>query len=163
MQRAINMHTSQISHGLVPVADFSAIGLNVLVTGYTPSMIKIGLLDNVLDPVEWFHWYSTDPDFVYSGSGREATIVIPTERGFVLSGVLAVALEAETAAFLWETYGCDNDGDYRNPMNAGPAQAGDAMDPINPHLPDIRFADPDEDDDVDDDDVDDDDTPPDDD
>jgi hypothetical protein len=150
MQRAINMHTSQISHGVVEPGDLDL--LNEIVTGYTPSMIKIVALGAGFVPQEVYLWYSTLPELIFTPNSMEDTIVIPTERGFVLSGTNLVALEADATGFIWETYGCDNDGDYRDDMNDDAVEAGDLMDPIDPYLPDINFADPDDQDDDDDDD-----------
>ncbi len=135
-QSAINMHTSQISHGVVKPDDFGA--LNVIVTGYTPSMIKIVPLEDDLDPIDVCLWYDTMPEHIFhpgDGSVYDSFVEV-TETGFVLDGVALVAIEAATEGFIWETYGCHNDGSYRQIMNPAPVQAGDPMDFIQPVVDD---------------------------
>lgn len=131
-QRAINMHTSQISHGIVLAADFVNDGDNVVVTGYTPSIVRVYLLDASLDPVLGLHWFSTMPDNQFTGAAMVDSCITVNESGFVLDGAAAVVLSGTTAAFIWETVGCENDGTYRINMNPGAVAADGAMDFIQP-------------------------------
>jgi hypothetical protein len=132
LQSAINMHLSQISHGIVKGDSFVDDGDNTVVCGYTPSMVKIYLLDDTLDPVTLYYWYDWDPDYVYTGAGREDSFIETNERGFVLDGEAALVLDQAAAGFVWETYGCQNNDDYHwAAMNPDAVAADDAMDPID--------------------------------
>src|SRR5690554_4702009 len=114
-QRAINMHTSQISHGyfiLLPGED------NEVITGYTPSMIRLFLL-SASGILSRAYWYSTTPAQMYVtvsdteiGDSIEESIVTVTERGFVLDGTADILtaqgdLGAATVKVFWETFGAD--------------------------------------------------------
>ena len=109
-QRAINMHTSQISHGYFVLPATSG----KVTTGYTPSMIRLTFLSasGVLGRA---YWYSTHPAQMFlttaGGDSAEASIVAVTERGFVLDLSAAIlgasgALE-NTTKIIWETFGAD--------------------------------------------------------
>lgn len=131
-QRAINMHTSQISHGIVAGEDFVSDGDNAVVVGYTPSIIRIAALDDGGDPQDWFEWFAHTPGSIFGLAARIDSFVTTTERGFVLDGEALVAAEALADGFLFVTYGCDNDGSYRANMNPDAVHADDAM-PFIPH------------------------------
>lgn len=136
-QAAINMHTSQISHGYLKGVDYENDDDNTIIVGYTPSMIKVMPLSGD-DPVGWFYWYSTKPDEVYlfehgEAPSEEDSPLEVNELGFVLDGADLDTILAGTAdGIYWETYGCHNDDSYRTNMNPA-AKAGDgAMDFIQP-------------------------------
>ncbi len=149
-QAAINMHDSQISHGFVKGEDYSDDGNNEVVVGYTPSMIRIVPVESD-EPSCRVYWYSTDPDYVFlmnsAGESQEASPLEVTERGFILDGSAIAAWESmagpltsgDTAdGFFWETFGCDNDGEYRTHMNPDPKDGDDPDEDIDgTYLPDI--------------------------
>jgi hypothetical protein len=139
LQSAINMHGSQISHGIVKGDSFESADDNTVVCGYQPSMVKVYLVNAVLDPIALYYWYDWDPDNIWTGEGMEDSFVETNERGFVLDGTAALVLHGTAAGFIWETYGCENDSSYQTTMNPDAVDGGDAMDPIdNTYLPDIQ-------------------------
>ena len=109
-QRAINMHTSQISHGYFELPATSG----KATTGYTPSMIRLTFLSasGVLGRA---YWYSTHPAQMFltnaTADSAEASIVAVTERGFVLDLSAAILGASgtlkDTTKIIWETFGAD--------------------------------------------------------
>lgn len=128
-QAAINMHSSQISHGIVMPDSYAGVGNLALVTGYTPSMIKVIVLENDLDPIAYYAWYSTDPDNIYTGNGVQDSFVTVTATGFVVDMTAVAVLHQAADALIWETYGCEN---ASSGSNAAAAVGNDAMDFIQP-------------------------------
>jgi hypothetical protein len=157
-QKAINMHTSQISHGYVFGEDYAGTGELTVRTGYTPSMMRFWLTDengapiDTVDGQRWY-WYATLKDVIYSEDGVEDSFVTPTEKGFIFDMDACQAIvDAENGigegeeeriyivgGIIWETFGCDYDDDYRNPMNPDPVDAGNAMPAIPNELPEPNF------------------------
>ncbi len=148
-QAAINMHTSQISHGYVKGDDYLATADNVVVTGYPPSMIRLMLLAGN-EPVARVYWYETDPsvmfyeDYGSPAPSQESVVFEITERGFVLDGVAVSSLNSDVDGFFWETFGCFYDGTYRTHMNPDPKDGDCVGDPDDQpagwdYLPDVDF------------------------
>ena len=131
-QCAANLALSQISHGIVPLADYDRTGPNEVVVGYTPTMVKIKLLDAALDTELLLDWYGTEVDQMWTPTAMVDSCIEVTERGFILDGVAANALDGDTRTFIWETYGCKHDGQYRINMNPGPVAGDGGMDFIQP-------------------------------
>ena len=102
-QKAINLVTSQISHGCFDAGKENAYTVNV---GYAPSMIRVIFVDGEsVGPM--LMWYSTDPlNMVSFGAlfTYEDSIITPTERGFVLD---LSGEEYPPDTIIWETYGFD--------------------------------------------------------
>ena len=168
-QLAINMHTSQVAHGRVIAADYQNDDLNVVRVGYTISMLHLHLYESG-DPVAQVFWYSHNPDVMMVYEHGEAPAEVASfievgEKEFYVDGTAVdVALSGTADEFVWQVDGCHNDSSYRNEMHPDAVNGGNAMDFIQPHLPDVGFGhedpvddDDDVDDDVDDDDDDDDD------
>lgn len=102
VQKAINLVTSQISHGMFPVGDNGE--PHTVVVGYAPSIIRvICVADDGVDLIYW--WYSTAPDKAVSlGSTLEyvASPITATEQGFILD---LTDEEYPPDFVIWETYG----------------------------------------------------------
>ncbi len=141
MQSAINMHLSQISHGKLGVYNSDLEGQeamflptedNEVVVGYSPSMIRLLVMDSAGLLLVVGCWYDWMPEYIWFGGsiGPSLDVIATNERGFVLDGGELVALNSDAAMVIWETVGCKNNNDYRTPMNPGPAVADNHMDRI---------------------------------
>jgi len=138
-QLAMNMHTSQISHGIVNGDDFAAADDNVVVVGYTPAMVKIIAVEANDAPQDMFHWYAVEEDYIFrfnaTNEARHDSFIETNERGFTLDGAALIAASGGTpVGFIFETYGCEYGS---SGTNAAAADGDDAMDFIDPYLPDL--------------------------
>ena len=138
-QKAMNMHTSQISHGIVKGDAFEAAGLTVVNVGYAPAMVKIIAVEADDDPQDMFHWYSVEEDYVFkfnnAGQSRVAAFLEIDDRGFVVDGAALIAASTGTpVGFIFETYGAEYKDASADP-HPDPVAADSAMDPIPEHQP----------------------------
>ena len=116
MQRVININTSQIAHGYFTIEydDYGALveTEETVVVGYTPSMIRMILIDENGIPTGRLYWYSTHKTVVFVDAGGaavahsiETSPITVNERGFVVDLSDALIESADVEWIVWETFG----------------------------------------------------------
>ena len=142
-QLAINMHTSQVAHGVITDEHYLADDVNVVRVGYTISMVHLHLYLGG-NPVAQAYWYSHEPDVMMLYELGEAPLDVPAfievgEKEFYIDGTAVDAtLDGTADAVRWQVDGCHDDGSYRNNMHPDPQSGDSAMPWINPHLPEVQ-------------------------
>ena len=142
-QLAINMHTSQVAHGVITDEHYLADDVNVVRVGYTISMVHLHLYV-AGNPVAQAYWYSHEPDVMMLYEDGQAPLDVPAfievgEKEFYIDGTAVDATLHGTAdAVRWQVDGCHNDNSYRNNMHPDPQSGDSAMPWINPHLPEVQ-------------------------
>ena len=138
----INIHSGQVHHGCLEPFNRDHIGEkdmfivdedNLVVVGYTPSMIKLTVCEVSGAGIGRFHYYDWEKEYMFNPEGEMvAAFVEVTENGFVIDGEALVSLESDAAMIIWETYGCENDGSYRANMFPDPVAGDTPQDFIQP-------------------------------
>jgi hypothetical protein len=143
-QRAINMHLSQVAHGMIFGADYKNNAYNWVALGYVPSMIHLHLY-NGANPIAQVYWYSHDPDVIMIYENGQVPVETDTIFDFTYTsfgihgGKINAELVGVATGLRWQVDGCHYDDSYRVNMNPDAVDGGDAMDFIRPGGPHVAF------------------------